>query len=155
MPHDPEQKRLAGQQGRKHGIYSLQDRGPEALEPAERSRYQELRELVKSQPGREEFREELLSTTMLIVEMGVSELRHTNDLGQSIWTVPVIKALASYINSAARLIDSFPKDDLKSVRMAQVVEEMKERAEAMEKRDQKAQDSQDREIDASGAVGSR
>jgi hypothetical protein len=158
MPHDPEQKRLAGQKSRSHGVYALRDRGPESLEPAQRSRYQELREMVKSQPGREEFREELLATVMMIVDLGVGELRQASELGQGIWTTPIIKSLASYVNSAARLIDSFPINDMKSVRMTQVIEEMKERAEAMEHREaekQKARDSQEDTASQQDASGSR
>jgi hypothetical protein len=92
----------------------LQDRGAEALEKPQRSRYAELRELVKSQPGREEFREELLTMVMMIVELGIGELRETADGDESIFSTPVIKVLGLYMNTAARLIDSFPKSGAQS-----------------------------------------
>lgn len=95
----------------KHGIHTFEARGVTALEPGRLSRLAELRQLVKSQPGRLELREELTARCALIVDIAMSELVKTHEAGDSIWDSPVIKRAGTYLAEMRRLLDSFPPDD--------------------------------------------
>ncbi len=48
-----------------HGIHAFQDNGPGRLQPAQINRLEELRQLVKEEPGRQELRRSFLLRTWL------------------------------------------------------------------------------------------
>ena len=109
MPHDREQQRQAGMKSKRHGIYSFRDQGEDALGNNKRSRYIELREQFKSDPGRVEYRQHLAVHIAMMIELGFDELRRVVETGGSIWTSPPTKRMATYLNSLIRLLDGFPK----------------------------------------------
>jgi len=96
---------------RTHGIYSLRDSGPKTLDPVQIERYSELKQLVKTHPGRIELREELAARAALLVDLGFSELIKTASDGQSVWDSPVIRRMGTYMAELRRILDSFPAND--------------------------------------------
>ncbi|MCI0398228.1 MAG: hypothetical protein L0322_25310 [Chloroflexi bacterium] len=94
----------------KHGIHAFEARGPLALDDGRLSRLAELRQMVRSHPGRMELREELTARTALIVDLAMSELITTHEAGKSIWESPVIKRAGTYLAELRRLLDSFPPE---------------------------------------------
>jgi hypothetical protein len=109
MPHDREQQRQAGMKSKSHGLYAFRDRGEEALGNNNRSRYIELRDQFKSDPGRIEYRQNLAVHLAMMLELGFDELRRAVELGRSIWELPPTKRMATYVNALIRLLDGFPK----------------------------------------------
>jgi hypothetical protein len=94
---------------RKHSIYAFSDRGAEALSTENVNSLNDLRELVKTHPGREELRRELTARVALVCYMGFSELSNDAQKG-SIWESPVIKRAATWVAELRRLLDSYPDD---------------------------------------------
>ena len=103
------QRRLAA---RKHGIRALELSGPDSLEvePEKVAALHELREMVRSEPGRRDLREELTARVALIVEMGFGELIKWTDQGRPLFQSPVIKRASTWVAELRRLLDSFPMD---------------------------------------------
>lgn len=96
---------------RKHGIYAFRDRGPDALiEPQQVSSLAELRELVRTQPGRDALRQEMTARVALICYMGFSELKNWADDGKPIWESPMIRRAATWMAELRRLLDTFPPE---------------------------------------------
>ena len=128
MPFPEEAQRKGGEATRDHGVYAVASRGKEALRgPAEKGRYQELKELVRTYPGRVELKEELATLAMMIVELGASSLRETHNKGGSVFDdKAILKALSPYMNVALKALDSLP-DDKERADHAQLVGEMTER----------------------------
>ena len=98
------------QAARKHGIFAFMDRGEEALEPVQRSRYIELREQLENHEGREDYRIELAVHIAMIWELAVAEMRKLTEEGKTIWTSNPVRFAGTYLNTLIRLLDSFPKD---------------------------------------------
>ncbi len=96
----------------KHGIYSFQNRGDKSLNPQRVGRLAELRELVQTQPGRQELREELAARCALIVDLAMADLVKTHNDGHSIWTSPVIKRMGTFMAELRRVLDTFPADEV-------------------------------------------
>ena len=122
------EKKLTHQQEapRKHGMYAIDGRGEAAVtDPRLIARLRDLRQLARAHEGRQELREELLSRVLLICEIGFSEVQKTVERGESIWDVPPIKRLATYIAEARRLLDSFPKGDEKVVDALTVLDDIR------------------------------
>ena len=94
----------------KHGIYAFRDSGPKALTDAQKSRYIELRDQFKHEPGRIEYRQELAAHLATMLDLGWAEIRSKSEAGRNIWDLPVTGRMAVYMNSLIRLMDSWPKD---------------------------------------------
>jgi len=99
-----EQRRQAA---RTHGLRAFEARGERSLEPGQVNRLQELREMVRDRPGREDLRRELLARTALLVEIGFAHLRQEAEAGADIWGSNVVKRLGTYLAESRRLLDSF------------------------------------------------
>ncbi len=93
-----------------HGIYALQNTGESSLQPAQRSRLQELKEQFNSEPGRTEYRQELAAHIAMMLELGFSEVRRVVENGKSIWDSPPVARMGVYLNSLIRLLDGWPKE---------------------------------------------
>jgi hypothetical protein len=111
MAREIDEKGLAQRQAaaRKHGIYAFRDRGEDSLTVENIKSLHDLRELVKSQPGREELRKELTARVATICWMGFGELQKAGQAGH-LWTSPVVKRAATWVAELRRLLDSFPDD---------------------------------------------
>ena len=93
---------------RKHGVDSLLNSGPDKLaDPTQITRMAELRQLVKTEPGRQEIRAELTARMALLTALGFSYLAQQVEAGADIWSLDVIKRLATYTAETRRLLDSF------------------------------------------------
>ena len=106
MARDPEAHRRA----LKHGMLAVEYRGDAALSETGRTRLQELREQFMSEPGRVEYRQELAAHIALILELGWSHMREITENGGAIWESAPIARMGTYLNTLARLLDSWPKE---------------------------------------------
>jgi hypothetical protein len=97
------------QAARKHGIYAFRDRGEDSLTAENIKSLRDLRELVKTKPGREELRRELTARVATICWMGFGELQKAGKQG-NLWNSPVIRRAATWVAELRRLLDSFPDD---------------------------------------------
>lgn len=93
-----------------HGIYALQNTGESSLDPAQRSRLQELKDQFASEPGRVEYRRELASFLAMMIELGMSNIREIAEQGGNIWESPPVARMGVYLNALIRLMDGWPKD---------------------------------------------
>lgn len=93
-----------------HGIYALQNTGESSLEPAQRSRLQELKDQFASEPGRVEYRRELASFLAMMLELGMSNIRDVAEKGGNIWESPPVARMGVYLNALIRLLDGWPKE---------------------------------------------
>ena len=107
---------------RKHAAYALERRGESSLEPVQRTRLQELKEQLATDPGRLEYRRELAAFLALIVELGGASIREIADRGGNVWESSPISRLGIYLNSLIRLLDGWPKEDGGRVSAAQVLD---------------------------------
>ncbi len=108
MPHDPEQKRLAGQKGRKHGIYAIEARGEAALDEVAAMDYQELRQALRDPQAREEIKLELMARLTIMMRVGFDQMGVVAERGGDPFGTPVVGRLGTYMNLLARLLGSFP-----------------------------------------------
>ena len=97
--------------GYRHGAYILRDRGESALTPAGKSRLQELKEQLASEPGRIEYRRDLAAFLALMVEMATSNIREKAEEGKDIWSLSPVSRLPTYINGLIKLLDHWPKEE--------------------------------------------
>ena len=98
------------QASRKHAVYAFEHRGPEALDPLQVGRLNELRQMLEDSPGRTELRRELTARMALICELGFAHLRQQTENGEDIWQGGIIRRLGSYVAETRRLLDSFEDD---------------------------------------------
>jgi len=93
-----------------HGVYSFRDKGPDSLTEAQKSRYIELRDQFRSEPGRIEYRLELAAHLAMMCDLAWTEIRAKSEAGRNIWDLPVVGKMAMYMNPLIRLMDSWPKN---------------------------------------------
>lgn len=91
----------------KHGVFAENLTTIERLQPEKINRLVELRQLVKTEPGRLEIREELTARMALIVDLGFSHLAQQQAEGDDIFATAVLKRLQGYVAETRRLLDSF------------------------------------------------
>jgi hypothetical protein len=99
------------QAARTHGIHALRRRGPDALEPEKIGSLAELRQLLRTHPGRLELMEEQAARLGLICEMAFAELAEARARGESIWEGAIIKRAGTYFAEYRRLLTSLPDAD--------------------------------------------
>ena len=88
------------------------EQGPSKLTDATQiSRMQELRELVRTDSGRLEARQELTARMLLICEAGFSHLAQQQQDGVDIWAGGIIRRLASYTAESRRLLETFQDNE--------------------------------------------
>jgi len=106
----------------KHFMHSEVDKLPQE----KIARLAELREMVASNEGRLEAREELAARCLLIVDLGFSYLAEKHKAGENIWQLDPIKRLQGYIAESRRLLDSFaelpPGLDAEAERVGKVID---------------------------------
>ena len=113
----PELQSKAGRSSQKHGLYSMEFSGPDALmDPAKITRMAELREALRTQPGRDDVRHEMACRLVLMVEMGFDSIREryeaegvTKKQKLQVWKDPIIQVLPRYISAMQKAIDTLPK----------------------------------------------
>jgi len=113
MSHKPtirEVRQKAAQSNIKHGMGAVAARGRDALDPAEVQRLEDLRELLATEPGRIEVRQELAARVAIIVERGFQWLGANGEEHFAKGTGP-LKYLGVYSGLLARLLDSWPELD--------------------------------------------
>lgn len=95
---------------RKHGIDALIERGPSTVEPGRVGRLAELRQLVRTHPGRMELREEMAVRCAMICDIAFSEIVVARREGQPIFDTPVMKRAATWFAELRRTLDGFPAE---------------------------------------------
>ena len=107
MARDPQ----ADKRALKHGMQAVEHRGEAALSETGRTRLQELRDQFMSEPGRVEYRQELAAHIALMLELGWSHMREITENGGKLWESAPIARMGTYLNTLARLLDNWPKED--------------------------------------------
>lgn len=122
MTLSDEQLKQRKQAARTHGLYSFENGGPDTLAPAKVERLAELREMVKTHPGREAIRQETTARVALIVEIAFSEMQETAEAGESIFDAGVTQRAATWFAELRRYLDAWPPDELEN---ANILESLK------------------------------
>lgn len=111
------EKQLARNQqaARKHGAYAFQSSGEASLAPEGRSRLAEIRELVRTQPGNLQLRQELAARTVMLAELGLAHLEERygqaeGDERFKLWSDPILARLGTFIAEARRQLETLPTD---------------------------------------------
>jgi hypothetical protein len=99
----------------KHGAFSFRARGEKALEPAERSRLQELKETVHTRDGALSLMQERAANAIMLVEILTAYAAKEHAAGTPIENIKVLGYLPAYMNTCQRmlkdLLQHMPKDD--------------------------------------------
>lgn len=104
-----ERARKAGQSSKKHGAYAFEKRGEPALCPSEVASLKELRELVRTYPGRQEVREEITARLVIIARKVFFDME--KQMGNpKWWESGVVKRGATWISELRRWLLSFPQE---------------------------------------------
>lgn len=98
------------QASRKHGIHAFESRGERALAPAEVARLQELRNLVRTAPGRREIREEIVARLVVIARKVFNDMEQMAG-SEEWWESGVVKRGGTYLAELRRWLDTFPTQD--------------------------------------------
>jgi hypothetical protein len=110
-----EQRIIAGQKRATHGAYAFRDRGEEALQPSNRTRLAELREVVQDRQGVLDLMQEKCADSVLLFEIVQSHIAREIKKGRSLDNIPSVKALPAFMNSMQRalkdLISLMPSND--------------------------------------------
>ena len=132
MPHDPEQKRLAGQKGRKHGVYSLEERGEAAMTTEQRQTFSEIKASLEAPEGIVTALRERVAMGLVVVGVIERYAEEQHIAGKTPDDIPILKAWPAFQNSVIRalkqLMDTMP-DDRDRAEFAELVGEMTERVE--------------------------
>ena len=116
-----ERAQKAGQASKKHGAYAFESRGEAALEPAEIASLQELRDLVRTEPGRQDVREEI-SARLIIVARKVFNDMELQLENPNWWDSGVVKRGATWIAELRRWIESFPPEFEAAMNVTEMLE---------------------------------
>jgi hypothetical protein len=101
-----ERARKAGQSSKKHGAYAFENRGEAALAPSEVASLQELRDLVSSESGRQEVREEICARLVIIARKVFFDME--KQMGNpKWWDAGVVKRGATWIAELRRWLETF------------------------------------------------
>lgn len=113
MPHDPEQKRLAGQKGRKHGVDAFQARGEAAMTPEQRQTLREIEADLETSEGLITHLRKRVAMGLVIVSVIETYAKDQVNDGATPDQIPILKAWPAFQNSTIRalkqLMDTLPK----------------------------------------------
>lgn len=94
----------------KHGIVALEARGESALAPAEVESLRELREMVRTHPGRQEVREEIVARLVIIARKVFNDMEQLAE-SPKWWEAGVVRRGGTYLAELRRWLDTFPTTD--------------------------------------------
>lgn len=104
-----------------HGIHSLEDSGPKTLTPAEIEDLRELRQLVKTEPGRQEIREEIVSRLVIIARKFFGDIATAAHEDRDFWASGVVARGGTYLAELRRWLDTFPPDKAKNASIIELL----------------------------------
>lgn len=106
-----EQRRQAS---RTHGVYAVQQRGEDAMTPAQRSRSVELQEQLTDREGVILAMRDAVVSSLAVAEIAQSYVIQQHKAGRQLDTIPLFTKLPLFWNSANRALkaylDTFPAD---------------------------------------------
>ncbi len=118
-----ERARNAGQSSKKHGAYAFESRGEAALSPNEVESLQELRDLVSSESGRQEVREEISARLVIIARKVFFDME--KQMGNpKWWDAGVVKRGATWIAELRRWLETFHAENESSRNVTEALEEL-------------------------------
>ncbi len=101
---------------REHGVYSVRDRGVDAMTLSQRSMYVELKEQLETPDGTLEAIRDLATNSLLLAKIAQSWCIEQHKEGVPLDKIPLLKALPAFLNSASRQLKAYfamiPKDPL-------------------------------------------
>lgn len=102
MPHDPEQKRLAGQRGKVHGVYAVKARGEEALDAAGIQTLREIEAGLETPEGIILAMRKRVAMSLMVLAVLETYLEEQVNAGHTPDSLPVFRAWPSFQNSTVR-----------------------------------------------------
>lgn len=94
----------------KHGVFAVEARGESALAPAEVESLRELREMVRTHPGRQEIREEIVARLVIITRKVFRDMERLAE-SPKWWEAGVVRRGGTYLAELRRWLDTFPTTD--------------------------------------------
>ena len=94
----------------KHGVFAVEARGESALAPAEVESLRELREMVRTHPGRQEIREEIVARLVIITRKVFNDMEQLAS-SPKWWEAGVVRRGGTYLAELRRWLDTFPTTD--------------------------------------------
>ena len=111
---------------KKHGVYSVRDRGQEAMTTPQRSRLQEIKEQLETRQGVKDMMQERTSHAVLLVELASAYVAGLHRAGVPLDEIPLLKALPAFMNTAHRqirdLLDVMPAEMGENAELARIRE---------------------------------
>lgn len=102
MPHDPEQKRLAGQKGRSHGIYAIKARGEAAMTPDQRQTLRDIQESLETPEGVQQALLERVAMSTMIMSVLEDYIKSQVDEGMPLDAITILRSWPAFQNSTVR-----------------------------------------------------
>ena len=132
MPHEPEQKRLAGQKGRSHGIYAIKARAEAAMTPTQVQTLRDIEEQLQTPEGVQQALLERVAMATAIMGTLEAYIGDRVEDGVPLDAITILRSWPAFQNSTVRalkqLMDAMP-DDKNRAGHAQLGGEMTERVE--------------------------
>ena len=89
-----------------HGVYAIKDRGQEAMNTPQRSRYAELQEQLQNQQGVKTAMVEHASRMMVMMEAAQSWVAKQVRMGVPLGDIALLRAMPAFWNSCNRALAS-------------------------------------------------
>ena len=121
MTEETEQKKEYWPRVKTHGIHSLEDSGPKTLNPAEIENLRELRQLVKTEPGRQEIREEIVSRLVIMARKFFGDIATAAQSERDFWNAGVVARGGTYLAELRRWLDTFPPEKPKNASIIEML----------------------------------
>ena len=102
MSFTEEDSRKGGQQSKTHGVYSLQARGPEALDADQRQTLRDIQEQLTTPEGVQQALLERVSMGMMVLSVLESYLEEMVNSGTPLDSIPILRSWPAFQNSTVR-----------------------------------------------------
>lgn len=98
----------------RHGIMSIRDSGVKKISALETMSLQDIRELIASEPGREELRVEIVARLVLIARKMYKDMEDKVD-DPSWWDKGVVSRGSSFLAELRRWMATFPEEEVTTI----------------------------------------
>lgn len=111
----------------KHGIHTFEQRGELALNPFEVNSLDELRAIVKTDPGRKEIKDEVVARLVIIIRKFFNDMQN-NFKDPSWWNSGAVARGGTYLAELRRWLETYgaSKDEINEV-LLQAIQSAEER----------------------------
>ena len=103
------QRKQRQQAAKTHGIFSFEERGPDALEPSEVASLQELRDMIDTPEGEREVVTEVKARLVIIVRKVFNDMAQL-EKDPKWWDAGVVGRGGTYLAELRRWLIAFPSE---------------------------------------------